>query len=336
MTTGQLISRSAPSFARWRPRTRCGARRGFTANCGRSASTSRRAQVSRLLEPHTAPVGADVEDVFHQSPRVRRVDGFLHRTDPHGSRAVRGDRAIACPSPHRAFQHHAASNIRLDRPISRRGIPGRQRAQVVASRSRQRLQRDVPASRGGHGHRRSGLSAGESVAESVRRACNRLNSSRFYSRYYHRTRTHLGLAKDAPDPRPSRARPLDQSSRFRKSTGRVEEKRGNVQARRRQERAAPFVAALAEKTIAPFLLPAHRTGRDHLGHPALGRVSRQGVCRDARGHEARGRTPSFPNATGSGNSRYPRPATLCRLRRKRRTAWYKCRWTARRAFVHEP
>jgi transposase InsO family protein len=23
-----------------------------------------------------------------------------------------------------------------------------------------------------------------------------------YSRYYHRTRTHLGLAKDAPDPRP--------------------------------------------------------------------------------------------------------------------------------------
>jgi len=23
-----------------------------------------------------------------------------------------------------------------------------------------------------------------------------------YSRYYHRTRTHLGLAKDAPEPRP--------------------------------------------------------------------------------------------------------------------------------------
>jgi len=36
----------------------------------------------------------------------------------------------------------------------------------------------------------------------------------------------------------------------------------------------PFVAALAEKSIAPSHAPAHRTGRDHFGHPALGRVSR--------------------------------------------------------------
>jgi hypothetical protein len=40
-------------------------------------------------------------------------------------------------------------------------------------------------------------------------------------------------------------------------SGRVEEKRGGVQDRRRQVRAASFVAALAEKSIAPFLLPAH-------------------------------------------------------------------------------
>src|SRR5262245_63682748 len=51
--------------------------------------------------------------------------------------------------------------------------------------------------------------------------------------------------------------------------GRVEEWRGGVQGRRRQGRATPFVAALAEKPIAPFPLPAHRTGHDHLGHPAL-------------------------------------------------------------------
>lgn len=63
--------------------------------------------------------------------------------------------------------------------------------------------------------------------------------------------------------------------------GRVEEERGGVQGRRRQVRAASFVAALAEKPIAPFLLPAHRTGRDHFGHPALGRVSCGGMRRGA-------------------------------------------------------
>src|SRR6202023_3038988 len=51
--------------------------------------------------------------------------------------------------------------------------------------------------------------------------------------------------------------------------GRVEEKRGGVQDRRRQVRAASFVAALAEKSIAPFLLPAHRTGHADLPHLML-------------------------------------------------------------------
>src|SRR5262245_36248383 len=59
--------------------------------------------------------------------------------------------------------------------------------------------------------------------------------------------------------------------------GRVEKKRGGVQNRRRLRRAASFVAALAEKSIAPSLLPAHRTGRADFPHPALGRVSRQGM-----------------------------------------------------------
>src|SRR3989441_1735921 len=47
-------------------------------------------------------------------------------------------------------------------------------------------------------------------------------------------------------------------------------------------RAASFVAALAEKSIAPFLLPAHRTGRAGFPHPALGRVSREGMRRCVR------------------------------------------------------
>jgi len=60
---------------------------------------------------------------------------------------------------------------------------------------------------------------------------------------------------------------------------RVEEERGGVQDRRRRVQAASFVAALAEKSIAPFLRSAHRTGRDHFGHPALGRVSHGGMHR---------------------------------------------------------
>jgi putative transposase len=52
----------------------------------------------------------------------------------------------------------------------------------------------------------------ERVIGSIRRECldhvivlNQAHLRRIltiYSQYYHRTRTHLGLAKDAPDPRP--------------------------------------------------------------------------------------------------------------------------------------
>lgn len=101
--------------------------------------------------------------------------------------------------------------------------------------------------------------------------------------------------------------------------GRVEDERGGVQDRRRLLRAASFVVALAEKSIAPFLLPAHRTGRDHFGHPALGRVSRAAFAAASRGSRSRARTPSSPNTAATGNCRYPGPASLCRRRRKRRT-----------------
>jgi len=85
--------------------------------------------------------------------------------------------------------------------------------------------------------------------------------------------------------------------------GRVEAKRGGVQARRRRQRATSFVVALAEKAIAPSLRPAHRTGRDHLGRPALGRISRQGMRRDDPGNERGDSTPRSPNTTGMGNRR---------------------------------
>ena len=88
--------------------------------------------------------------------------------------------------------------------------------------------------------------------------------------------------------------------------GRVEKKRGSVQNRRRLRRAASFVAALAEKSIAPSLLPAHRTGRADFPHPALGRVSRQGMRaadRTRRGQHSGDRTPSVPNTACMGNCR---------------------------------
>src|SRR5262249_13391337 len=49
-----------------------------------------------------------------------------------------------------------------------------------------------------------------------------------------------------------------------------------------------------------------------------------------------GTTPSSPNTRSSGNCQKPDPATLCRRRRKRRTVWYRCKCTARRAFATEP
>src|SRR5262249_15229326 len=111
---------------------------GRAADSWRTARTRRRHLRAHGLTPaetaHT-PVTANVEDVSHESPRVSRVDGFLHRADSYRSRPVRGDRAVACPSRHRALQHHGASNSRVDRPTSRRRIPGRHRTQVVASRS---------------------------------------------------------------------------------------------------------------------------------------------------------------------------------------------------------
>ena len=52
-----------------------------------------------------------------------------------------------------------------------------------------------------------------------------------------------------------------------------------------------------------FFVPAHRTGRDHFGHPALGRVSRYGMRSGGRERDSGDRTPSSPKTTGMGNRR---------------------------------
>jgi len=61
-----------------------------------------------------------------------------------------------------------------------------------------------------------------------------------------------------------------------------------------------FVVALAEKSITPFPLSAHRTGRDHFGHPALGRVSRGGMRRRTTIGRVERNHAEFPEHASSG------------------------------------
>ena len=220
MAVHQLISRSAPSFARWRPRTRCGARRGFTANCARSVSTSQSARSHVCWTAHT-PIAADVEDVSHESPRGSRVDGFLHRADTHWSRPLRGDRAVAssvaasCISTSRSIQQPSGPPNKSS--THSRTTPRPNGCIAIATASTARASgvewrawaspkwSQLPASPWQNPY-------AERVIGSIRRECldhvivlNRAHLRRvltIYSRYYHRSRTHLGLEKDAPDPRP--------------------------------------------------------------------------------------------------------------------------------------
>jgi len=208
MAVHRLISRSARSFARWPPQTHCGARRGFTGNYARSASTSQSAR-SRVCWNRTHARrrrrGGRFSRIISRQP-CRWISSPCRR---RRSRAVRLDRAVAPSSTHRTFQHHRASDRPVDCPTSRRRIPGRHRAQMVASRSRQRLQRALPASSGGHGHRRSRLSPGESLAESVRGPRDRLNPPRMPGS---RDRAQSGASAARPhDLRPVRSSESDTS-----------------------------------------------------------------------------------------------------------------------------
>jgi hypothetical protein len=70
----------------------------------------------------------------------------------------------------------------------------------------------------------------------------------------------------------------------------------------------PFVAALAEKPIAPSLVPAHRTGRDHFGHPARTGFT-SGIRRRAAevGQEPERLVPQIRRRRGTADSQ-ARPA----------------------------
>src|SRR5713226_1112622 len=75
-------------------------------------------------------------------------------------------------------------------------------------------------------------------------------------------------------------------------------------------RARSFVPALAEWSIAPFLLPAHRTGRAGFPHPALGRVSREGMRKHEAGTGFERQHTQFPEDILHGKLPEPRASNL--------------------------
>lgn len=93
-------------------------------------------------------------------------------------------------------------------------------AQVFDPRSRCNLRKGCHRSRERHGDRGSGQGGAIALAKSIRGAANRIHSPgvpgprdcverevvvvdlRSYFHYYGKSRTHLALAKDAPEPRP--------------------------------------------------------------------------------------------------------------------------------------
>src|SRR5262245_24045629 len=78
--------------------------------------------VSRLLKPHTRSSPQTWKTFLRN--HLASAASMDHRADPYRPSPVRGDRAVACAPLHRAFQHHGASDRRVDRPTNHRGIPG--------------------------------------------------------------------------------------------------------------------------------------------------------------------------------------------------------------------
>ena len=120
----------------------------------------------------------------------------------------------------RPFRSHGTSDGGVDRSATAGSISMGQRAPLSAARSRSDLRAGVRFAGEGNGHKQV-LSAPRSpwqrayvervigtlrrecldhvIAFSLDSLCRRLQR---FSGYYHRSRTHLGLQKDTPEPRP--------------------------------------------------------------------------------------------------------------------------------------
>jgi putative transposase len=238
-----------------------------------------------------APVAAEVEDVPHESPRVSRVDGSLHRSDPT-------DRVL--------FVVIVLSHVR--RRIVHFNITEHPTAEWTAQQvinafpddtARKWLYRDRDSVYGESFRRRlvgmgiaEVISAqaspwqnpyAERVIGSIRRECldyvivlNRTHLRRVlttYSRYYHPSRTHLGLEKDAPDPRLISATSAGSIIAIRKSEAFITATNGRPRKQRTCRRThaghqcrqhASHTARFAESTGRSAELTSHSTRSDRM------------------------------------------------------------------------
>src|SRR3989454_3393627 len=140
----------------------------------------RRRRANRLPADAEAasPAVSDVADVPRQPcPRLGRPR-FLHGSHRALARPLRSRRARS-PSPaRRPLQRDRTPYCPLDRPANRGHLPGRLRAVLPPPRSRLGLRARVPATREGHGHRRSSDGASLPMAEPLRGAAYRLHPAR--------------------------------------------------------------------------------------------------------------------------------------------------------------
>jgi len=190
--------------------------------------------VSRLLKPHTRPRSQTWKTFLTNHLASAAMDFF---TVPTLTGRVLFVLVVLSHCRRRIVHFNVrASDSDVGGSTGRRGISGRDGAAMVASRSRQRLQRELPAASRGLGHRRGRLSRGEPLAESVRGTADRHNSPRVLGshdraqRAPSATRSHdlqpvLSSRPDASwagERRPRQPADLttirvDRSSRFRKS-----------------------------------------------------------------------------------------------------------------------
>jgi hypothetical protein len=170
----------------------------------------------------TAPTSAfaNMANVPHQSHCVSCVDGFLHCSDDHRPDPVRPRLVVAAPPADRAGQHHRSPDGDVGRATGCRRVSRRHGGRWV-HRDRDSIYGDV------FRRRLAGLGITEVVSAparpwedpyverligSIRREClnhviviNEAHLRRLltaYRRYYHGSRTHLGLPKDTPDHQP--------------------------------------------------------------------------------------------------------------------------------------
>jgi len=164
-----------------------------------------------------------MDNISAQSCWANRLDRFLHRCDDSIASPLCLHCLVKQPSSHCPFQCHRTSHRRLGGAANCRSVSGEQCTTASRARSRRNLRSLLHRPSCRYGHRTSSdiprspwqICYVERVI-GIRREClnhmivindwhlRRILKS--YFRYYHRSRTHLSLEKDAPESRPVQKR----------------------------------------------------------------------------------------------------------------------------------